>query len=157
MKDFRQLKVWGKSHLLALAVYQATASFPREETYGLTSQIRRAASSIPSNVAEGCCCGHRPRYEVQAGWRRKTPSCKASCVDLPKRKTESRRGIAGGRRHRANLQGSQLARTKFLRKAKLVECALYGLSAWDVELDETTIQRDLTIFYTPRTIRDPQG
>src|SRR5437667_6181080 len=54
MKDFRQLKVCEKSHLLALAVYHATESFPREETYGLTSQIRRAASSIPSNIAEGC-------------------------------------------------------------------------------------------------------
>ena len=54
MKDFRQLKVWEKSHELALAVYHTTASFPREETYGLASQIRRAASSIPSNIAEGC-------------------------------------------------------------------------------------------------------
>src|SRR5881396_2832040 len=54
MKDFRQLKVWEKAHLLALAVYPITASFPREETYGLTSQIRPAASSIPSNIAEGC-------------------------------------------------------------------------------------------------------
>src|SRR5881392_3697882 len=54
MKDFRQLKVWEKAHLLALAVYPITARFPREKTYGLTSQIRRAASSIPSNIAEGC-------------------------------------------------------------------------------------------------------
>src|SRR5213083_1701734 len=54
MKDFRQLKVWEKSHLLALKVYPVRASFPREETYGLTSQIRRAASSVPSNIAEGC-------------------------------------------------------------------------------------------------------
>ncbi len=54
MKDFRQLKVWEKAHLLALAVYPITARFPREETYGLTAQIRRAASSIPSNIAEGC-------------------------------------------------------------------------------------------------------
>jgi four helix bundle protein len=54
MKDFRQLKVWEKSHMLALAVYHATQSFPREEIYGLTSQIRRAASSIPANIAEGC-------------------------------------------------------------------------------------------------------
>lgn len=54
MKDFRQLKVWEKSHELALAIYHITTSFPREETYGLTSQIRRAASSIPSNIAEGC-------------------------------------------------------------------------------------------------------
>jgi four helix bundle protein len=54
MKDFRQLKVWEKSHELALAIYHTTASFPREETYGLASQIRRAASLIPSNIAEGC-------------------------------------------------------------------------------------------------------
>lgn len=54
MKDFRKLKVWEKAHQFVLAVYQTTASFPREETYGLTTQIRRAASSIPSNIAEGC-------------------------------------------------------------------------------------------------------
>src|SRR5437870_13480241 len=54
MKDFRQLKVWEKAHLLGLAVYPITARFPREDTYGLTAQIRRAACSIPSNIAEGC-------------------------------------------------------------------------------------------------------
>lgn len=54
MKDFRQLKVWQKSHQLALELYRVTASFPRHEAYGLTPQIRRAAVSIPSNLAEGC-------------------------------------------------------------------------------------------------------
>ena len=54
MKDFRNLKVWEKAHQLALALYPITASFPRQEAYGLASQIRRAASSIPSNIAEGC-------------------------------------------------------------------------------------------------------
>ena len=54
MKDFRQLKVWQKAHQLTLAIYQATATFPREEIYGLTGQMRRAAASIPSNLAEGC-------------------------------------------------------------------------------------------------------
>src|SRR5437667_12908405 len=54
MKDFRQLKGWEKPHLLAPTVYPITARFPREKTYGLTAQIRRAASSIPSNTAEGC-------------------------------------------------------------------------------------------------------
>ena len=54
MKDFRQLKVWQKSHQLALELYQITASFPRSEAYGLTLQIRRAAVSISSNIAEGC-------------------------------------------------------------------------------------------------------
>ena len=53
-KDFRQLKVWQKSHQLALNLYRITASFPRTESYGLTAQIRRAGVSIPSNIAEGC-------------------------------------------------------------------------------------------------------
>ena len=54
MKDFKQLKVWEKAHQLALAIYKATAQFPKEELYGLTSQIRRASMSIPTNIAEGC-------------------------------------------------------------------------------------------------------
>ena len=54
MKDFRQLKVWQRAHQLVLELYPITASFPRSEAYGLTSQIRRAAVSIPSNLAEGC-------------------------------------------------------------------------------------------------------
>jgi len=54
MKAFRDLKVWEKSHRLALQVYKATRKFPREELYGLTSQIRRCCTSIPANIAEGC-------------------------------------------------------------------------------------------------------
>jgi four helix bundle protein len=54
MRDFRRLQVWQRAHALALAVYRATKSFPREEMYGLTSQVRRAATSIPTNIAEGC-------------------------------------------------------------------------------------------------------
>ena len=54
MKDFRSLNVWHKAHELTLAIYKATKQFPKEELYGLTSQIRRASSSIPANIAEGC-------------------------------------------------------------------------------------------------------
>lgn len=54
MKDFRTLKVWEKAHKLVLEVYEATVSFPKSETYGVTSQIQRAAVSIPTNIAEGC-------------------------------------------------------------------------------------------------------
>lgn len=54
MRDYRELKVWAKAHEYALAVYKATRSFPREELYGLTSQLRRSASSVPCNIAEGC-------------------------------------------------------------------------------------------------------
>ena len=53
VRDFREIKVWEKAHLLTLQVYKATRSFPREETYGLTSQLRRASASIPANIAEG--------------------------------------------------------------------------------------------------------
>jgi len=60
LKDFRKLKVWEKSHDLTLAVYKATAAFPRKELYGLTSQIRRACASIPANIAEGCGRGGDP-------------------------------------------------------------------------------------------------
>jgi four helix bundle protein len=54
MKDFRELKVWRKAHELTLAVYRLTATLPRAEIYGLTSQVRRSCSSIPANLAEGC-------------------------------------------------------------------------------------------------------
>jgi four helix bundle protein len=54
LKNFRELKVWHKSHQLTLNIYQVTARFPQQELYGLTSQIRRASASIPANIAEGC-------------------------------------------------------------------------------------------------------
>jgi four helix bundle protein len=54
VQDFRKLRVWKKSHELVLAVYRASASFPDEEKFGITSQLRRAVASIPTNIAEGC-------------------------------------------------------------------------------------------------------
>lgn len=54
MKDFRTLTVWQRSHELTLDVYGHTRAFPKEELFGLTSQIRRACASIPANIAEGC-------------------------------------------------------------------------------------------------------
>ncbi len=54
MKDFRNLQVWHKVHEVAPATYRATAAFPKEEIYGLTSQMRRAAASIGANICEGC-------------------------------------------------------------------------------------------------------
>jgi four helix bundle protein len=53
MKKFQDLTVWQKAHELTLSVYEATKSFPREELFGLTSQMRRAAVSVPANLAEG--------------------------------------------------------------------------------------------------------
>ena len=62
MKDFRDLKVWAKAHEVALACYDITRGFPREEVFGLTSQIRRSGSSVPANIAEGC--GRRGNAEL---------------------------------------------------------------------------------------------
>ena len=53
IRSFRDLLVWQKGILLVKEIYRATGEFPREEVYGLTSQLRRAAVSIPSNIAEG--------------------------------------------------------------------------------------------------------
>ena len=54
MKDFRETLVWQSSHVFAVEVYRLTKSFPQEELFGLTSQMRRAAASVPANIAEGC-------------------------------------------------------------------------------------------------------
>lgn len=54
MQDFRKLEAWQKSHSMALRTYAKTATFPRAELFDLTSQMRRAAVSIPANIAEGC-------------------------------------------------------------------------------------------------------
>jgi four helix bundle protein len=54
MKDYRKLVVWEKAHFLVLFIYRITKTFPREEQYGLINQIRRAATSAPTNIAEGC-------------------------------------------------------------------------------------------------------
>lgn len=53
MRPFQDLIVWQKSHSLVLELYAATANFPRDEQYALTSQLRRAAASVPTNIAEG--------------------------------------------------------------------------------------------------------
>jgi four helix bundle protein len=54
MENFRDLKVWVKAHKLTLQVYRQTRTFPRDEIYGLTSQMRRASASIGANIAKGC-------------------------------------------------------------------------------------------------------
>ncbi|WNM19156.1 four helix bundle protein [Flavobacterium capsici] len=54
MRDFKKYDIWQLSHSLTLEVYKATSNFPNEELYGLVSQLRRASSSIPTNISEGC-------------------------------------------------------------------------------------------------------
>lgn len=55
MQSFKNLKVWEKAHVLTLDVYRSSKSFPRDEVYGLTSQMRRSAASVGANIAEGSC------------------------------------------------------------------------------------------------------
>ena len=62
VRDFRSLKVWQRALELTLDIYRVTGSFPRSEFYGLTSQMRRAAASIPTNIAEGAGRSGRTDY-----------------------------------------------------------------------------------------------
>ena len=61
--SFRDLRVWRQAMELVFAVYQETRSFPREEIYGLTAQMRRAAVSVPSNIAEGKGMNSDPEFK----------------------------------------------------------------------------------------------
>lgn len=54
MRDFRELKVWQKAHQVALDVYRSSKDFPADERFGLTAHLRKSATSVPSNIAEGC-------------------------------------------------------------------------------------------------------
>lgn len=62
MRNFRKLNIWNNGIALAITAYRLTASFPKEEMFGLKNQIRRAAVSIPSNIAEGCSRGTDKDY-----------------------------------------------------------------------------------------------
>ncbi len=54
MRDFHKIEVWKRSHQLTIAIYKVTEDYPKDEIFGITSQIRRAISSVPTNIAEGC-------------------------------------------------------------------------------------------------------
>ena len=54
MRDFKELKVWQKAHRLVIEIYRHSRSFPPDERFGLTAHLRKSATSVPSNIAEGC-------------------------------------------------------------------------------------------------------
>ena len=62
MQNFKNLEVWQKSHILALNIYRATVGYPNSERFDLISQMRRAAASIPANIAEGCGRGANAEF-----------------------------------------------------------------------------------------------
>ena len=76
LRDYKKYNVWIMGHQLTLEVYKATKNFPKEEIYGITSQIRRAAYSIPSNIAEGC------GRETDADFRRFLIISRGSATEL---------------------------------------------------------------------------
>src|SRR5271166_3468598 len=62
MKDFRDLKVWQRAHQITLTIYRCTRDFPREETYGMVSQLRRCSFSVAANISEGCGRSGNPEF-----------------------------------------------------------------------------------------------
>ena len=68
MRDHKKLRAFELADEIALITYRATARFPREETFGLVSQLRRAAISVPSNIVEGCARHSRADYCVSLTW-----------------------------------------------------------------------------------------
>ena len=86
MKDFRNLKVWDKAHKFVLDIYSVTNMFPKVETYGLTSQLRRAAVSIPTNIVERSSRGSDKDFarfiQISIGSASETEYLLILCYDL---------------------------------------------------------------------------
>lgn len=86
MKDFRTLKVWEKSHQFTLKIYSLSRNFPKDELFGLISQIRRASSSIAINIAEGCGRGSDTDFarflQISMGSASETEYLIMLCADL---------------------------------------------------------------------------
>ncbi|MDX2191036.1 MAG: four helix bundle protein [Bacteroidota bacterium] len=86
MQNYKELKVWQKSHNLTIDIYHATKSFPKEELYGLTSQLRRSASSVGLNLVEGCGRFTNPDivnfFQNSFSSAQETEYCLILCKDL---------------------------------------------------------------------------
>jgi hypothetical protein len=80
-RSYRELLVWQKAKALAVQIYQATEQFPRNETYGLTSQVRRAAVSVASNIAEGQ--GRLTAGNFYTSWGKRAVLCWNSILKQP--------------------------------------------------------------------------
>ena len=88
IRNFRDLNIWQLGMEIATDVYKATRQFPREESYGLSSQMRRAAVSMPSNIAEGFARKHNKEY------KQFLYICLGSCAEL-----ETQLEIAAGQEY----------------------------------------------------------
>jgi four helix bundle protein len=97
MKDFRTLKVWEKSHQFTLKIYSLSRNFPKDELFGLISQIRRASSSIAINIAEGCGRGSDADFarflQISIGSASETEYLIMLCADLEYVPNDSREAL----------------------------------------------------------------
>jgi four helix bundle protein len=97
MKDFRTLKVWEKSHQFTLKIYSLSRNFPKDELFGLISQIRRASSSIAINIAEGCGRGSDADFarflQISMGSASETEYLIVLCSDLEYVPNDSREAL----------------------------------------------------------------
>src|SRR5262245_23081804 len=96
MQHFSDLKVWQRSHALVLEIYGATKSYPGDERFGLVSQLRRAADSVPANIAEGAKRETAPDYArflniAEARWRRPNTSSFSAATSATSRPTSTNR------------------------------------------------------------------
>jgi len=99
MRDFRTLTVWEKAHRLALSTYQLTRTFPKEELYGISAQVRRASVSVAANIAEGCGRTGNGEFQrflsVAMGSAREVEYLLLLCHDLGLIATESYKDVNG--------------------------------------------------------------
>lgn len=93
MRNFKDLEVWIEAHKIALDVYKITSSFPKEEMYGITSQLRRSVLSVPNNIAEGCGRGSQAELkrfcDIAMGSASEVEYLLLFCRDLTLLKEES--------------------------------------------------------------------
>lgn len=98
MASYKDLKVWQKAHALAVQVYKISSRFPRYELFGITSQLRRAVTSVPANIAEGQSRRHREEFiqflYIAKGSLAETDYFLTLCKDLGYIKTEEYQQLA---------------------------------------------------------------
>lgn len=85
MQDFRKLTIYHRAIEYCVQIYEFSTHFPKEEKYGLTSQIRRAATSIPLNISEGAGCHTKKEFAVFVGYSYRSCNEVLTCLELSKK------------------------------------------------------------------------
>jgi four helix bundle protein len=123
------LTVWHKAHASVIAVYRATKNYPRDELYGLTSQTRRAAVSIPANIAEGCGRSTEADFarflDLAAGSANELEYHLLLACDLQFLQPEEHKPLAAGVREVRQMLASLIARLRGPRQSSKQQCKDY--------------------------------